>query len=141
MWEPRRLTTLRAFTASYRDSVTFIIIIIIIILVVYLTTVHVSQTIHRRMKELEGVQSRYSFPAEWRRTAVILGFGPGLDPCRRKRSWWLKLNCCPAIPPLWSSSQSSWLQIQRSRVRFLGLPDFLRSSGSGTGSTQPREDN
>jgi hypothetical protein len=25
------------------------------------------------------------------------------------------------------------------RVRFLELPDFLRSSGSGTGSTQPRE--
>jgi hypothetical protein len=33
------------------------------------------------------------------------------------------------FPPLWSSGQSSWLQIQRS------------SSGSGTGSTQPREDN
>jgi hypothetical protein len=29
----------------------------------------------------------------------------------------------------------SWLQIQRSRVRFPELPDFLRSSGSGTGST------
>jgi hypothetical protein len=26
-------------------------------------------------------------------------------------------------------------------VRFPALPDFLRSSGSGTGSTQPREDN
>jgi hypothetical protein len=35
--------------------------------------------------------------------------------------------------PLWSSGQSSCLQIQRSRVRFLALPDFLRSSGSGTG--------
>jgi hypothetical protein len=33
------------------------------------------------------------------------------------------------------------LQIQRSRVRFLALPDFLRSRRSGTGSTQPREDN
>jgi hypothetical protein len=39
------------------------------------------------------------------------------------------------------SGQSSWLHIQRSRVRFPALPDFLRSSGSGTGSTQPREDN
>jgi hypothetical protein len=29
----------------------------------------------------------------------------------------------------------------RFRVRFLAPPDFLRSSGSGTGSTQPREDN
>jgi hypothetical protein len=36
--------------------------------------------------------------------------------------------------------QSFCLQIQRSRVRFLALPDFLRSRGSGTGSTQPRED-
>jgi hypothetical protein len=33
--------------------------------------------------------------------------------------------------PLWSSSQSSWLEIQRSRIQFLALPDFLRSSGSG----------
>jgi hypothetical protein len=44
-------------------------------------------------------------------------------------------------PPLWSSGQSSWLQIQRSLVRFPAQPDFLRSSGSGKGSTQPREDN
>ena len=45
------------------------------------------------------------------------------------------------LPPLWSSGQSFWLQIQRSRVRFPALPDFLSSSGSGTGSTQPREVN
>ena len=44
-------------------------------------------------------------------------------------------------PPLWSSGHSFWLQIQRSRVRFPALPDFLSSSGSGTGSTQPREVN
>ena len=44
-------------------------------------------------------------------------------------------------PPLWSSGQSFRLQIQRSRVRFPALPDFLSSSGSGTGSTQPREIN
>ena len=44
-------------------------------------------------------------------------------------------------PPLWSSGQSFWLQIERSRVRFPALPDFLSSSGSGTGSTQPREVN
>jgi hypothetical protein len=30
----------------------------------------------------------------------------------------------------------SWLQIQRSRVRLPALPDFQRSSGSETGSTQ-----
>jgi hypothetical protein len=45
------------------------------------------------------------------------------------------------LPPLWSSGQNSWLQIQRSRVRFPVLPDFPRSSGSGAGSSQPREDN
>jgi hypothetical protein len=43
--------------------------------------------------------------------------------------------------PLWSSAQSSWLQIQRSWVRSPALPDFLRSSGSVSGSTQPRENN
>jgi hypothetical protein len=36
---------------------------------------------------------------------------------------------------------SSWPQIQRSRVRFPALPNFFRSSGSGSGSTEPREDN
>jgi hypothetical protein len=44
-------------------------------------------------------------------------------------------------PPLCSSGQSSWLQNQRSRVRFAALPDFLKSSESGTGSTQLREYN
>jgi hypothetical protein len=29
----------------------------------------------------------------------------------------------------------------RSRVRFSALPDFVRSIGCGTGTTQPREDN
>jgi hypothetical protein len=33
------------------------------------------------------------------------------------------------------------LQIQRSLVRFPALPDFRRNRGSGTGPSQPREDN
>ena len=49
-------------------------------------------------------------------------------------------NAC-LRPHLWSSGQSFWLQIQRSRVRFPALQDFLSSSGSGTESTQPREVN
>ena len=53
----------------------------------------------------------------------------------------LGLLCRLGGPPLWSSGQSFWLQIQRSRVRFPALPDFLSSSWSGTGSTQPREVN
>ena len=40
---------------------------------------------------------------------------------------------------MWSTGQSFWLQIRRSRVRSPALPDLLSSSGSGTGSTQPRE--
>jgi hypothetical protein len=44
-------------------------------------------------------------------------------------------------PPMWSSGQSFCLQIQRFQVRFQALPDFLRSRGSGTGSTQPRDCN
>jgi hypothetical protein len=44
-------------------------------------------------------------------------------------------------PPLWSNGQSSWLQIQRSWVRFPALPYFLRNRDLERGSTQPREDN
>jgi hypothetical protein len=32
-------------------------------------------------------------------------------------------------------------RLQSSRIQFPGLKKFLRNSGSGTGSTQPREDN
>jgi hypothetical protein len=32
-------------------------------------------------------------------------------------------------PPLWSSGQSPWLQIQRSRVRFSELPDSCVAVG------------
>jgi hypothetical protein len=52
-----------------------------------------------------------------------------------------KVRCSFSRPPLWSSGQSFWLQIQWSWVRSPALPDFLSSSGSGTGSTQPREVN
>jgi hypothetical protein len=39
-------------------------------------------------------------------------------------------------PPPGSSGQSSWLQIQRSRIISAALPNLLRSSRSGMGSTQ-----
>ena len=54
---------------------------------------------------------------------------------------YFSIPVCILGPPLWSSGQSFWLQIQRSRIRSPALPDFLSSSGSGTGSTQPREVN
>jgi hypothetical protein len=44
-------------------------------------------------------------------------------------------------PPLWSSGQGSPTTDPEIWVRFPALPDSLRSSGSGTGSTQPREYN
>ena len=64
--------------------------------------------------------------------------GPGFDPRRYQIFAHYVLR---TRPPLWSSGQSFWLQIQRSRVRSPALPHFLSSSGSGTGSTQPREVN
>jgi hypothetical protein len=68
-----------------------------------------------------------SVPKQYKQRSVILW--SNYFPCPAHLSW----------PPPWSSGQSFWLQIQRSRVRFPALPDFLCSSGSGTGSTQPRE--
>jgi hypothetical protein len=44
-------------------------------------------------------------------------------------------------PPLWSSGQEFLATDPEARVRFPALPDFLRSSGSRTVSTQPREYN
>jgi hypothetical protein len=49
--------------------------------------------------------------------------------------------CTSPRPPLWSTGQSSSLQTERPRVRFPAIPDSLRSSGYGTGCTQPREYN
>jgi hypothetical protein len=52
-----------------------------------------------------------------------------------------QLRCCFTVlnSVALVRERTIWLQIQRSRVRFPALPDFLSSSGSGTGSTQPRE--
>jgi hypothetical protein len=79
----------------------------------------------------------------WFDVAIMLlgSDGPLLDAVskqRRENHDWTVF--CEVWPPLWSSGHSTWLQIQRSRVRFPTLPDFLSSNGSGTGSTQPRED-
>ena len=52
---------------------------------------------------------------------------------------WPKHCLCPTTGA--QSLEICRLQIQRPRVRSPALPDFLSSSGSGTGSTQPREVN
>ena len=75
---------------------------------------------------------------------VLVGTPEGKGPLGRPRLRWednIKMDVQEEGPPLWSSGQSFWLQIQRSRFRFPALPDFLSSSGSGTGSTQPRKVN
>jgi hypothetical protein len=43
-------------------------------------------------------------------------------------------------PSLWSNGHSTWLKIQRFRLRFPVLREFQRSIGSRMGPTQPRED-
>jgi hypothetical protein len=55
-------------------------------------------------------------------------------PVRSLNLFILRISC---RPPLLSNGQTSWLQTQRFRVRFPALPNFLSSSGSETGSTQP----
>jgi hypothetical protein len=51
----------------------------------------------------------------------------------------VSFSCSLCRPPLWSSGQSSWLQIRRQG--FDSRHYQKKSSGSGTGSTQPREYN
>jgi hypothetical protein len=43
-----------------------------------------------------------------------------------RKTYWEKYG---RVFVLWSSGQSFWLQIQRFRVRFPALPDFLRAAG------------
>jgi hypothetical protein len=64
------------------------------------------------------------------------------SPERPKHKWENNINAYLSLerPPLWSSGQSSWLQIQRSRFDSRHYQK-KKSSGSGTGSTQPREYN
>jgi hypothetical protein len=87
---------------------------------------------------------KYSWPA----VSSLAGRHCGY--IRLTRATWLRVLCMKRIN--WTLNErsnplcglvvrSSWLQIQSSRVRFPALQEFLRSSGSGTVSTQPREYN
>jgi hypothetical protein len=66
---------------------------------------------------------------------------PGANFFRRAESYKLLKAIRDAGPPLWSSGQEFLATDPEVRVRFQALLDFLRSIGSGTGSTQPREYN
>jgi hypothetical protein len=62
----------------------------------------------------------------------------GINSRQVERFCYLLSSLRPFLLP---SGQTSWLEIQRSRVVFPALPNFLRSARPGTRSTQPREDN
>jgi hypothetical protein len=68
---------------------------------------------------------------------VVIGFSTYSPNTCYRTLLSVALRC--ARPPLWSSGQSSWLQIRRSG--FDSRHYQKKSSGSGTGSTQPREYN
>jgi hypothetical protein len=57
----------------------------------------------------------------------------------------LPSNLCNEVYVVATASVFYWSDLLATdledRVQFPALPDFLRSSGSGTGSTQPREYN
>jgi hypothetical protein len=60
----------------------------------------------------------------------------------RALKWYLPFRFWTLKCFTWPSLRSEFLATDPEvRVRFPALPDFLRSSGSGTGSTQPREYN
>jgi hypothetical protein len=70
---------------------------------------------------------------------LLVGKPNGKRPQGRQRHRWvnnIKMDPGEIVPLLWSSGQSFWLQFQRFRVRFPELPDFVKSGGSETGSTQ-----
>jgi hypothetical protein len=85
--------------------------------------------------------SSLSLPSALSRLSLPGGHKPNFGQEKRKTCGRFRIFIASLRTPLWSSGQSFWLQIQRSRVRFPELPDFICSSGSGTGSTQPREVN
>jgi hypothetical protein len=68
---------------------------------------------------------------------IRLCSGDVMSPARYELNSYILIirNSAFKILSLILSGQSYWLQIQRTRVRFPVLPDFLRSRGSGTGST------
>jgi hypothetical protein len=63
---------------------------------------------------------------------ILVGKPEGRRPLGRPKRRWvdnIKIDLRETGPHLWSSGQSFWLQIQRSRGRFPALPHFLRSKG------------
>ena len=106
--------------------------------------VHVLTLIKSTNQSCSNVQRSVTKKTCWFAIQLITNCSLSLQQSSKWRCWFGKdiffsFVCVHLRPPLWSSGQSFWLQIQRSRVRSPALPDFLSSSGSGTGSSQPRE--
>jgi hypothetical protein len=106
----------------------------------FLTPTLISYTLDSGLDCLQGLK----VVAKTKHAVLATGVEALAAICRITIRWMKgRLPTTYSVPgqPLWSSGQSSCLQIHRSPVRFPSLPDFLRSSGSGTRSTQPCEDN
>jgi hypothetical protein len=69
---------------------------------------------------------------------VRSGFTSERSGYAAKGRYWAVNNNGTASVVQWSEFLATDTEV---RVRFPALPDLLRSSGSGTGSSQPREDN
>jgi hypothetical protein len=96
----------------------------------------------------------FSFPSASRIFQLLLFISYYWRHCQSHHSYLILLSCVSWIylslllnVLFWDSDRlcglvvSSWLHIQKSRLRFPALPDFLIRSESETGSTQPREHN
>jgi hypothetical protein len=75
--------------------------------------------------EPEGIISTFTDVLRWSLSSPTSNQPTLSYPITSKINFNIILPYPPKWPPLWSSGQSFWLQIKRSRVRFPVLPDFL----------------
>jgi hypothetical protein len=77
-------------------------------------------------------------PNDYEINVTLHKFWYAMD-CFENEMFYRKLKLCGISSVVW---RSEFLATDPEvRVRFPALPDFPRSSGSGTGSTQPRDYN
>jgi hypothetical protein len=64
-----------------------------------------------------------------------------MEPTKLGSIYMELISACCLLPKIAVAKVRERIASERSRVLFPALPDFLRSSASATGSTQPREYN